>query len=142
MITVFQVQDDKQQQDAYHVRFQVFVHEQNVPEEMEMDEYDETGYHFTAYDDHLPVGAGRLRFVDNVGKAERVCVLSSYRSTGTGRAIMEKMEQTAKNNGASGMKLNAQISAADFYKKLGYTVTSGEFYDAGMPHVEMKKTWT
>ncbi|SFP80464.1 GNAT family N-acetyltransferase [Salibacterium halotolerans] len=141
MIKIHEVQDDRQQ-DAYDVRFQVFVYEQNVPEEMEMDEHDETAHHFTAYHDHVPIGAGRLRFVDGVGKAERVCVLSSYRSTGTGRAIMEKMEQTAKENGAQGMKLNAQTRAVPFYNKLGYSTTSDEFDDAGIPHVEMKKTWT
>ncbi|MGY4689555.1 GNAT family N-acetyltransferase [Salibacterium sp. K-3] len=141
MITVYEARHDNQRRDAFHVRHQVFVLEQHVPEELEMDDQDKTAYHFTAYDNDLAVGAGRLRFVDQYGKAERVCVLSSHRLTGAGRAIMEKMEQTAKENGAAGMKLNAQISASRFYKSLGYSVTSNEFYDAGIPHVEMKKTW-
>lgn len=36
------------------------------------------------------------------------------------------------------MKLNAQTQALHFYEKLGFTVTSGEFLDAGIPHKAME----
>ncbi|MFB4165688.1 GNAT family N-acetyltransferase [Alteribacillus sp. JSM 102045] len=125
--------------DAFKVRFEVFVQEQNVPEEEEVDEFEETALHFVAYDHGDPIGAGRLRYVDGYAKVERICVLAQYRHTGAGRLIMEAIEEKAKKDNFPSMKLNAQISAADFYKKLGYHVTSGEFLDAGIPHVEMKK---
>ena len=37
-------------------------------------------------------------------------------------------------------KLGAQVHAIDFYRKLGYTVSSDEFEDAGIPHVYMERT--
>lgn len=125
--------------EAFKVRFEVFVQEQNVPEEEEIDEYEETALHFVAYEDSRPIGAGRLRFAEGFAKVERICVLASHRHTGAGRLIMEAIEQKAKMEGFYSMKLNAQISASGFYKKLGYNVTSGEFMDAGIPHLEMKK---
>ncbi|WP_324603200.1 GNAT family N-acetyltransferase [Salibacterium aidingense] len=140
MITVQEALNEQQQKDAFHVRFNVFVNEQKVPEDLEMDELDDTSLHFIAYEDSLAIGAGRLRFVEEYGKAERVCVLSSRRKSGAGRAIMQTMEQKAREKGCPAMKLNAQISASAFYKSLGYTVTSKEFMDAGIPHVEMKKS--
>ncbi|SDI27395.1 Predicted N-acyltransferase, GNAT family [Alteribacillus bidgolensis] len=141
-VTVKEISPEQQLElnDAFKVRFEVFVQEQNVSEEEEVDEYEETALHFVAYEDSRPVGAGRLRFADGYGKVERICVLASHRHTGAGRLIMEAVEQKAKTEGFHSMKLNAQISASGFYKKLGYHVTSGEFMDAGIPHLEMKKT--
>ncbi|WP_054635143.1 GNAT family N-acetyltransferase [Thalassobacillus sp. C254] len=124
--------------DAYNVRFNVFVEEQKVPEEEEIDEFEEEAVHFVAYDQDKPIGAGRFREVEGVGKVERICVLADYRHTGAGRLLMEAIEAFAKEQRVN-LKLNAQTRAKGFYEKLGYHVTSGEFMDAGIPHVEMKK---
>ncbi|RSL30806.1 GNAT family N-acetyltransferase [Salibacterium salarium] len=139
MVQVQEVLNQQQKNDAFYVRFEVFVKEQKVPESLEIDEHDETAIHFIAYDRNTPVGAGRLRFVNDYGKVERICVIGSARHTGTGQHIMQAIEEKSLHEGYRAMKLNAQFSAAGFYKKLGYTVTSDEFMDAGIPHVEMKK---
>lgn len=129
----------EQQQDAFKVRRLVFVEEQQVPEEEEIDQYDDKCTHFVLYDQETPIGAGRFRDLDGIGKVERICVLSSARGTGAGKLIMDKIEQYAKKNDYSALKLNAQTQAIPFYSKLGYEIISEEFMDAGIPHRTMKK---
>lgn len=133
------VTNKKELEDAYKVRKIVFVEEQNVPVELEMDEYEETAAHFVLYDNDEPIGAGRFRIIDNIGKVERICVTKEQRSSGGGRIIMEKIEQYAKEKGLPKLKLNAQIQAIPFYSRLGFTVSSDEFLDAGIPHKTMIK---
>ncbi|AMX83278.1 acetyltransferase [Geobacillus subterraneus] len=128
-------------EDALHVRRLVFIEEQNVPEEEEIDAFEQESSHLVLYDGEKPVAAGRLRFIDEgVGKIERICVLPSYRGCGAGRMVMEAIERLAKTKGAKKVKLNAQTHAEPFYKKLGYEVVSGVFMDAGIPHVTMVKS--
>lgn len=127
-------------QDVYHVRNEVFIEEQNVPPERELDEFDNTATHFIAYDGEIPIAAARLRFTeDGYGKLERICVLKSQRGKSIGKKIMRKMEEEITNQDFHKAKLNAQAHAQNFYLKLGYEVTSGEFMDAGIPHVTMIK---
>ncbi|MFD2679738.1 GNAT family N-acetyltransferase [Bacillus seohaeanensis] len=131
--------NEQQKQDAFTVRKVVFVDEQNVPMEEEIDEYEKDSTHFVLYSQKEPVGAGRFRLVDEVGKVERICVHSSQRGKGAGREIMLAIEEYAKNQSVPALKLNAQTHAIPFYEGLGYKIISGEFLDAGIPHKTMKK---
>lgn len=124
---------------AYKVRMNVFVEEQNVPSEEELDELDASATHFITYDDMLPIAASRLRFVDEYGKLERICVLKDYRGKSYGKQIILEMEKVIAAKGYKKAKLNAQTHAENFYRKLGYQTVSGEFLDAGIPHVTMIK---
>lgn len=127
-------------EDAFTVRKIVFVDEQNVPEEEEIDQYEDEATHVVLYDDQeKPAGAGRVRVLDGIGKIERICVLSTTRGTGAGRKIVSKLENIASEQGVTKFKLNAQTHAIPFYEKLGYEVVSDEFMDAGIPHVTMIK---
>ncbi|WLR51627.1 GNAT family N-acetyltransferase [Bacillus tianshenii] len=137
---VERVTTKKQLEDAYYVRTEVFVNEQNVPEEEEIDQFEEEADHFVLYDADKPVGAGRCRVVDNMLKVERICVMASHRSKGAGSLIMKACEEVATEKGIKALKLNAQTQAQPFYERLGYECTSTEtFLDAGIPHVTMKK---
>lgn len=134
------VKTDKELEDAFYVRQTVFIKEQNVPMEEEIDAYEKDSVHFVLYDgDKQPIGAGRYRTFDEYGKVERICILSTNRKGGAGKAIMSKIEEYAINNGAPALKLNAQTHAIPFYSKLGYEVVSEEFLDAGIPHKTMIK---
>ncbi|WP_416151123.1 GNAT family N-acetyltransferase [Salipaludibacillus sp. HK11] len=124
---------------VYDVRRKVFVVEQGVPEEVEVDEKEQQSIHFIAYKEECPVGAGRLRIHGSVAKAERVCVLSDERGKGVGADIMRKMEVYSKENNLQSLKLNAQIHAEPFYKSLNYSTISDSFYEANIPHVTMEK---
>lgn len=128
-------------QNALKVRKIVFVEEQKVPVNLEIDEFEPNATHFVVYDDaHNPVAAGRLRVkAENVAKVERICVLKERRGEHIGEALMVELEKKARQMGLSSLLLNAQTHAQGFYEKLGYHVTSDLFYEAGIPHVEMRK---
>ena len=130
---------EKEMTDAFSVRKAVFVGEPKVPEAEEIDHLEKESAHFILYADGQPAGAGRFRIVENLGKVERICVLQSQRGTGAGTAIMTSIEQYAKTQGITVLKLNAQTHAIPFYNKLGYEVVSDEFLDAGIPHKTMNK---
>ncbi|WP_404451790.1 GNAT family N-acetyltransferase [Virgibacillus necropolis] len=134
-----QVETNGELEQAYHVRTVVFVEEQKVPPEEELDEYDKEANHFVGYVNEVPIAASRLRFVDSYGKLERICVLDTERGKSYGKMIIQRMEFEIKNNGFEKAKLNAQTHAEEFYQRLGYETVSGEFMDAGIPHVTMIK---
>lgn len=134
------VETEKELQDAFSVRKQVFIEEQNVPEEEEIDQYEDSSIHFVLYDGDGPQGAGRLREVEGIGKVERICVMKPLRGKGAGNLLMKKVEEVAGEKGIKMLKLNAQTHAIPFYEKLGYEVVSEVFMDAGIPHKTMTKT--
>ncbi|WP_332691107.1 GNAT family N-acetyltransferase [Halalkalibacter lacteus] len=139
-MNVVRVVTKEQREDAYKIRTEVFVEEQQVPIEEEIDKFEDEAIHFVVYDHHQSaIGAGRLRFVDGYGKIERICIAKKARGTGAGRLLMEEIENEARIEGETKAKLNAQTQAQDFYQKLGYETISGEFLDAGIPHVTMVK---
>lgn len=132
------------------LRRRVFIEEQQVPEDEELDGLDEACTHFLAewqqdgagYADlgFVPVGTARLRFLDEaLAKAERVCVLPEMRGVGAGRALMVELEAEARRHGRRRVKLAAQESARPFYERLGYQAFGERFMDAGIPHVWMDK---
>jgi predicted GNAT family N-acyltransferase len=131
---------EDQIQEVFHIRKTVFVEEQQVPLEEEIDEYENDSTHFVLYEENKAVGAGRFRILDGIGKVERICVLKSTRGKGAGRKLMLAIEEYAKHQPLSQLKLNAQTYAIPFYEGLGYQVVSDEFLDAGIPHKTMKKT--
>jgi predicted GNAT family N-acyltransferase len=138
-VTVKIVENQKELDDAFSVRKTVFIHEQNVPAEEEIDQYEEEATHFVMYKDKSPIGAGRFRVLDGYGKVERICVLKVARKSGAGKAIMGEIEKFASTKGVNKLKLNAQTHAIPFYSGLGYEVVSEEFLDAGIPHKTMVK---
>lgn len=131
--------NSKQLEDAYKVRQQVFVEEQGVPKELELDHLDQEAYHFVGYIEDKPVAAGRLRIVNNYGKFERICVLKSFRGQSLGKELMRAMESKLVNASIHIAKLNAQTHAERFYQGLGYSTVSDIFLDANMPHITMEK---
>jgi predicted GNAT family N-acyltransferase len=138
---VRRVETDEEMADALAVRREVFIEEQGVPEDLEIDGKDEESVHFVAYDEaDEPVGAARLReYDDSTAKVERVAVVEDERETGLGREIMAAVEATARAEGYDSVLLHAQTPVVGFYKGLGYQITSEEFEEAGIPHHEMRK---
>lgn len=124
---------------VFSLRHTVFMEEQQVDTENEKDSHEEESMHFLLRVGGKPAGAGRLRIVDGNGKAERVCVLKDNRNSGSGRLLMAAMESFAAKKGLPAIILNAQSHAIGFYEKLGYSIISEEFIEAGIPHQTMKK---
>ncbi|MET1178550.1 GNAT family N-acetyltransferase [Peribacillus simplex] len=127
---------------AFHIRKEVFVEEQGFLLETEFDEYDEldaSSEHILVYYNEKPVGTGRLRVVDGLGKLERICILEPYRKFGLGKIIIKTLEEIAKEKELSKVKLHGQTQAEGFYKKLGYQTSSDVFMEDGGPHLLMIK---
>ncbi|KUP07554.1 acetyltransferase [Bacillus coahuilensis m2-6] len=134
------VKNEQQLQDAYSVRKKVFVEEQKVPLELELDEFEESSHHFVIYEGSTPIGAGRFRILGNVGKVERICVLHNFRGRGIGELMMDSIHSFASEQDTiQTLRLHAQVQAIGFYEQLGYKIVSDEFLDAGIPHRTMEK---
>ncbi|MBD3109618.1 GNAT family N-acetyltransferase [Bacillus sp. AGMB 02131] len=141
-MTVRRIATEEDLQTAFNIRIAVFVDEQGVPLEDELDEYDQLDghcHHILVHYDEKPVGTGRIRFVEGVGKLERICILKPFRKFGLGKVIIEGLEDIAKELGVSEVKLHGQTHAEEFYRKYGYHTASEVFIEDGIPHVLMKK---
>jgi len=125
-------------QEAYLVREQVFIQEQGVPEDMELDEFDPAAIHALAYEGLLCVGTARLvHLAHHQAQIGRMAVLSAFRNQGIGKAILNHLIALAQADGVLSLLLHSQISAIPFYAKLGF-IAEGPIYDeAGIPHRNM-----
>lgn len=122
---------------AKGIRFRVFVEEQSVPPEIEMDEHDAVATHVICLVGDKAVGTGRLvRMLDGM-KLGRVAVLAEYRKKGLGARIVKWLLDWAVEAGHETVHANVQIGALGFYEKLGFMVTGAHFMEAGIEHVKM-----
>jgi predicted GNAT family N-acyltransferase len=124
-----------------HVRRTVFIEEQRIAERDEWDEVDPVAVHVLAFErpdaaKRDAVGTGRL---EPTGKIGRVAVLPQYRGNGAGVAVMRRLMNLAAARGFTEVYLNAQLSAAGFYERLGFRVDGPEFDEVGIPHVRMRR---
>jgi predicted GNAT family N-acyltransferase len=124
---------------ALRLRVKVFILEQQVPPEIELDAYDETAEHILVYSAGVPVGTGRLIFADGKWKIGRMAVERTFRRSGVGRLLMQGLETKARERGAGEIHLAAQCRVEGFYHKLGYVSYGGVFDDAGIDHIMMRK---
>lgn len=122
---------------AFAIRKEVFCAEQNVPEELELDEYDAEAWHFLLFVDGIAAATARLVVKDGAAKIGRVAVLPAYRGHGLGRRIMELAMHAAKELRLHPMVLDAQLPVIPFYESLGFIAEGGVFDDAGIPHRRM-----
>jgi predicted GNAT family N-acyltransferase len=124
---------------CFTVRRAVFVGEQSVPVELEMDDLDAEATHFLILDEAgEPIGTARLLSHDDSAKIGRVAVLRNLRGQGHGRAIMEAVLAEARRRGFREALLSSQTYAIPFYERLGF-IAHGPVYDeAGIPHRKMR----
>ncbi len=124
-----------------HIRRVVFIEEQQVPWEEEVDGKDPSAVHFLAWDSEIgDLGTARMRMVEaGHAKAERVAVHQFARKRGVGRVLMATLEEAAREAGAHEVTLAAQMEALPFYERLGYVARGDVFMDAGIPHRWMDK---
>ena len=122
--------------DATAIRFEVFVDEQKVPAEIELDDMDAVCLHAVAYDEAgKAIGTGRLLPDGHIG---RMAVRQPGRGTGVGGAILQLLMEKARARGDQAVVLNAQTVAAPFYARHGFVQPGEQFEEAGIAHVEMR----
>ncbi|SDF05834.1 Predicted N-acyltransferase, GNAT family [Fontibacillus panacisegetis] len=142
---IVRVQTQNQLEECLNIRKEVFVEEQQVPLELEIDEYDRIGpdVHHVLVDvgDEYAATGRMIYYHDNAAKMQRIAVRKSYRSHGIGKILLIAMEELARELGLTESVLDAQCQAEPFYRKLGYeTISTEPFDDAGIPHVRMVKS--
>ena len=123
----------------------VFVIEQNIPVELEWDEWDDGSLHAVAASAAGdPVGTGRLLPASfdlrspSTGHIGRMAVLGSARRHGVGGAILQALMQAAPTQGFTDVVLHAQSYVVPFYARHGFVIEGGEFVEAGIPHRIMR----
>jgi predicted GNAT family N-acyltransferase len=141
--------------EALSIRRRVFIEEQGVPVEEEIDEHDadpatvRTAVHVLVRRDGLAVATGRLLLPhgpatsDVVGSNSprddnahigRVAVLAEFRRHGAGRAVMSALHTLGLERELHDITLAAQMHAIGFYERLGYVARGEVFLDAGIEH--------
>ena len=120
------------------LRRKVFIEEQNVTEEEELDGLEDVATHLLASEEGRPLGSARLLTDGEIGKIGRVCVLIEARGKGIGAALIKAaVEQFRSRPEIKKVKLGAQTHALAFYEKLGFTAYGPEYLDANIPHRDM-----
>lgn len=141
---IINVTTEDQLQEALAIRKEVFVEEQKVPVDLEIDDYDrldaEAHHILIKYDGEYAATGRVIYYNKDSAKMQRIAVRQSFRSKGLGRVLLLAMEQQARELLLKHSVLDAQCQAEGFYSRLGYVTISDEpFDDAGIPHVRMKK---
>ena len=137
MLRIERVFWDEARADASRIRSTVFVDEQQVPAEMEMDENDPHCVHALAYSaERMAIGTGRLLPDGHVG---RMAVLKAWRGRGVGGAIIERLVAAARKRGDAQVVLSAQIHALEFYRRHGFVEEGGVYEEAGIAHQAMRR---
>jgi len=129
------------------IRYEVFVQEQNVPPDLESDDFDAISWYVLAEthkindeatNDKPGTAIACARLQPN-GKITRMAVLKPWRRRGVGRQILQKLLEIADDNNLQDIYLHAQLSAADLYRKSGFIETGNQFEEAGIKHIKMTR---
>jgi len=124
---------------AAPIRLEVFVHEQQVPLEEEIDALDAECIHAVAFDAQgRALATGRLLPDGHIG---RMAVLKAVRGQGLGSAVLQALMQRARQQGFVEVVLSAQTHAQAFYVRHGFVPEGAEYLDANIPHVLMRKAF-
>ncbi|MEN8174182.1 MAG: GNAT family N-acetyltransferase [Pseudomonadota bacterium] len=119
------------------IRVQVFIREQGVPTELELDGRDDAAVHALAVDEQgKPVGTARLLPEGQVG---RMAVLPGYRGQGIGSALLGRLIEEALRQGCGRLFLNAQVQVQGLYRRFGFRPVGDIFMEAGIPHQRMER---
>lgn len=138
MKTTVQLVDYPTHRNILHqIRSAVFVEEQGVPADIEVDRWDPLCIHALAFCQGRPAGTGRLLPDGHIG---RVAVLPSMRHRGVGTRIMRRLLQVASHHGYEQVEISAQCHAIAFYRRLGFREEGLAYQEAGIKHVKMVKS--
>ena len=120
------------------VRGIVFIEEQKVDWEGEIDEFEKTATHFLGEVGGQPVATGRLRNLDDGWvKVERIAVRPHWRGKGYAKEMVAFMLDHARAEGAGKFKMHAQVYLEDFYREFGFVREGNVFVECGIDHIFM-----
>jgi ElaA protein len=124
--------------DVYALRRRVFIEEQGIAEADELEGDDGACIHVVIYEHDLPVSTGRVKITKDDFIIGRVATLAEHRKKGLATAVMQALIKACCMMGGERQALHAQLSAQNFYEKLGFTPYGEIFYEAGIAHISME----
>jgi len=136
-VTVKRVSSEKELAQAYAIRMRVFVEEQGVPREIELDDDDHKAMHFIAIVGSRVVGTARVLWHRGAAKIGRMAVLKSYRRRGVGTKLLRRAILAARRMSARKIYLHAQVAVAGFYQRMNFLSVGPVFDEAGIAHRKM-----
>ena len=136
-LQVKQISSDEAKARAFGIRMRVFVSEQGVPRDIELDDDDQHAIHFLATCSGRAVGTARLVMRGKKAKVGRMAVLKKYRRKGISAALLTRVIAAAKHRGARIIFLHAQMTVIEFYEKMGFRCVGPVFDEAGIAHRTM-----
>lgn len=139
-LRVKRVSSTKDIEKAFGIRMRVFVTEQGVPQEIEMDRDDKHAFHFLALEGNKAVGTARVVMRHRSAKIGRMAVLKTFRGRGVGRKLLTRAVVTAKKQGAKNIYLHAQVPVIGFYEAMAFRCVGSVFREAGIAHRKMVLT--
>jgi ElaA protein len=122
---------------CWAIRRVVFIEEQAVLAELEVDGLDAQALHLLATFDGRSVGTARMLLKGDTGKIGRVAVLRDARGRGIGAALIRAAVEELRRRGLSRARLGSQVHAIPFYEGLGFVAEGPVYDDAGIPHRDM-----
>jgi len=134
-INVRIVENAEEMKIVRDIRHRVFIVEQNVPEHVEVDQFEKSARYLLAALDGQFVGTARWRKTNKGIKLERFAVLKNKRTYGVGGALVEFMLEQVINETV--VYLHAQDHVISFYKKFGFQPVGDYFYEGDISHQEM-----
>ncbi|HEY5339474.1 MAG TPA: GNAT family N-acetyltransferase [Candidatus Aquilonibacter sp.] len=143
-VELFDISERDRMAAAQAVRVRVFVDEQHVPAEEEIDEHDRTdtdARHALIREGDKPVAAGRYYRIDGTtAQVGRMAVLAEYRGRRIGRRLLDALVDDARRRGFARIALNAQDHAVAFYAKAGFTPFGETLVECNISHQPMELT--
>jgi predicted GNAT family N-acyltransferase len=127
---------EKARAHASPIRFSVFVEEQGVPREIELDGHDPLCLHAVVFEEGKAVATGRLLPDGHIG---RMAVLKAWRGRGIGAAVLNELIKAASKRGHKEVALSAQVHAVPFYRAHGFVPAGEEYLEAGIRHLAMRR---
>ncbi|MCJ7743469.1 MAG: GNAT family N-acetyltransferase [Dehalococcoidales bacterium] len=134
------VSSDSELKAAFEVRWQVFVKEQNISEDLTFDGHDRQALHMVVMDGERAIGTARVLFLsNNQAKLERMAILKPFRRRGIGRRIICYLIEELNKRQVEQVVLHAQYAVVAFYKSCGFEESGLPFCEAGIKHVKMQR---
>jgi len=136
-VAVKRVSSERELGQAFAIRIRVFVKEQGVPREIELDGDDQDAIHFLATVGPRPVGTARVVRHGGTAKIGRMAVLKSYRRRGVGKKLLTRTLAVARQAQARQIYLHAQVAVSGFYERMNFRPVGAIFDEAGIAHRKM-----
>ena len=134
------VTGDRELDGAFEVRRRVFIEEQGVLEDLELDGHDREALHMVVEDEDRVIGTARVLFpATGQAKIERMAVLEPFRRRGIGQRILSFLFEELGRRQVEQVVLHAQWPVVSFYRSCGFEETGSPFWEAGIKHIKMQR---